>query len=313
MDRASFAVPAALGPEARGGGAGPTLWAVSDLHAVVRANASHIDSIRPSHPGDWLIVAGDVAEKPDKIIQVLGQLVARFATVIWVPGNHELFCSANDTYQGKEKYAYLVQRCREIGVLTPEDPFPSFAGVTIVPLFTLYDYSFRPPGWTVDQALAAAHERQAVLTDQLMIAPFVNILEWCWDRLTYSIKRLSKVDGPMVLVNHWPLVVEPVQHLRIPEIGLWCGTTHTRAWAQRYDVRAVVYGHLHMPGTFVVDGVPHHEVSLGYPREWGRYGQARPWPVPILGPQGEALEPYGPVGPQGRTEYLQLQGDGDGS
>ena len=38
-----------------------TLWAVSDLHAAVKANTKAIDSIRPTNPGDWLIVAGDVA------------------------------------------------------------------------------------------------------------------------------------------------------------------------------------------------------------------------------------------------------------
>ena len=40
-----------------------TLWAVSDLHAAVTANAERIDSIRPADPSDWLIVAGDVAER----------------------------------------------------------------------------------------------------------------------------------------------------------------------------------------------------------------------------------------------------------
>lgn len=48
-------------------------------------------------------------------------------------------------------------------MLTPEDPFPVFGGVTIVPLFTLYDYSFRKPGFTVEQALQAADDRQVFL------------------------------------------------------------------------------------------------------------------------------------------------------
>ena len=167
-----------------------TLWAVSDLHAAVRVNGDRIDELVPPNPNDWLIVAGDVAERIDLVINTLARLKNRYATVIWAPGNHELFSRSQDVYQGRSKYDRLVEGCREIGVITPEDPFPVFGGVTVVPLFTLYDYSFRPPGTTVEQALASAKEKQIVMTDEFAIAPFVDVRAWCWDRLAYSIKRL---------------------------------------------------------------------------------------------------------------------------
>ena len=261
---------------------GQTLWAVSDLHAAVKRNLAVIDDITPNDPSDWLIVAGDVAERTDVILKVLNRLRKRFAKVIWVPGNHELFASADEPHKGREKYELLVDGCRRIDVLTPEDPYPVFGDVTVVPLFTLYDYSFRPPGSTVEQAISAAHERGVVLTDEFSIAPFVDIRAWCWDRLAYSVNRLSRVSGPTILVNHWPLLVEPTQQMYYPEIALWCGTRHTRTWPQRYNAQQVIFGHLHIPGTTVVDGVAHHEVSLGYPREWRNNLQGREWPVPIL-------------------------------
>ncbi len=62
-----------------------------------------------------------------------------------------------------------------------------------------------------------------------------------------SIKRLSRVSGPTVLVNHWPLVQETTLRMAWPEIALWCGTRHTRSWARRYNAQAVIYGHLHLP------------------------------------------------------------------
>ncbi|MCT2022528.1 metallophosphoesterase [Corynebacterium sanguinis] len=262
-----------------------TLWAVSDLHAAVKANGPHIDRIRPTHPSDWLIVAGDVAERLDLVVMVLEKLANRFDTVIWAPGNHELFSRSADRYRGREKYAALVHALRDIGVITLEDVYPTFGGVTIAPLFTLYDYSFRGPNLTVEQALAAAQEKSIVLTDEFAIAPFVDIRAWCWDRLAYTTRRLSRIDGPTILVNHWPLVQEPVARLHFPEIALWCGTRHTRSWAKRYNARAVVYGHLHMPGITRVDGVDHIEVSLGYPREWQgtpeRSGDTT-WPYPVM-------------------------------
>ncbi|MDO5031650.1 metallophosphoesterase [Corynebacterium sp.] len=263
-----------------------TLWAVSDLHAAVPANAERVDTLRPPDPSDWLIVAGDVAERTELVISTLAKLRNRYANVIWVPGNHELFSRSQDLHRGRDKYEALVQGCREIGVVTPEDPYPVFGGVTIVPLFTLYDYSFRPPGLSVDQALERAKMRQIVMTDEFAIAPFADIRAWCWDRLAYSIKRLSRVEGPTVLINHWPLVQEPTLRMRWPEIALWCGTRHTRSWPRRYNAQAVIYGHLHMPTLTNVDGVDHIEVSLGYPREWEARSHPQTWPYPVLSTRG---------------------------
>ena len=47
--------------------------------------------LRPAHPGDWLLIAGDVAEESRVVLDVLAELRQRFARVIWVPGNHELW------------------------------------------------------------------------------------------------------------------------------------------------------------------------------------------------------------------------------
>ena len=78
----------------------PTVWAVSDLHGAVKTNSERIDQLTPPDPADWLIVAGDVAERTDLIIRILRQLKDRYARVIWVPGNHELFSRSQDRYQG---------------------------------------------------------------------------------------------------------------------------------------------------------------------------------------------------------------------
>lgn len=260
-----------------------TLWAVSDLHAAAKANHDSIDRLVPPNPKDWLIVAGDVAERTELVVRVLKDLAQRYAKVIWVPGNHELFSRTTDLHQGRAKYEELVRELRQIGVVTPEDTYPVFGGVTVVPLFTLYDYSFRGPGMSMEEAIAAAKRKQIMMTDEVAIAPFVDIRAWCWDRLTYSIKRLSRINGPTVLVNHWPLVQEPTMAMRWSEIALWCGTRHTRGWARRYNAKAVVYGHLHMPSTSIIDGVKHIEVSLGYPKEWEREGHhTQPWPYPVM-------------------------------
>lgn len=279
--RAAARTAASVGPWKR------TLWAVSDLHVNAPGNREAVaEHVRPRHPEDWLIVAGDVAEDEDTVLGVLRGLADRFDTVIWVPGNHELYSRSQDKRKGKAKYDYLVENCRRIGVLTPEDPYLTFAGHTIVPLFTLYDHSWRTPGTTPAEAIAAAEEKGVVLTDHYAIAPFVDVPLWCRERLRYSVRRLSHVTGPTVLINHWPLVRETMDNVRIPEIALWSGSRHTQTWPKRYKASTVVYGHLHIPVEIFVDRVTHAEVSLGYPREREHTLQPRieqgMWPYPVL-------------------------------
>ena len=67
-----------------------SLFAVSDLHVAYAENRPVVDRLRPHSPGDWLIVAGDVAERFADIEATLGKPAVRFRRVIWTPGNHEL-------------------------------------------------------------------------------------------------------------------------------------------------------------------------------------------------------------------------------
>jgi 3',5'-cyclic AMP phosphodiesterase CpdA len=234
--------------------------------------------LRPGSPRDWLLVAGDVAEKAADIEWVLRTLRARFDTVVWVPGNHELWTVSTDPVQlrGAARYQYLVSMCRQIGVITPEDPFPLWEGadgpITIVPLFVLYDYSFRPDGITTKaEALALAYETGIVCSDEAVLYPdpYPSRDAWCHARVEATERRLTALPPctPTLLVSHFPLTREPTRVLKYPEFAQWCGTERTADWHLRFSARAVVYGHLHMPGTTWQDGVRFEEVSLGYPEE----------------------------------------------
>ncbi|MBR8740355.1 metallophosphoesterase [Nocardiopsis sp. MG754419] len=256
-----------------------SLLAISDLHLSHADNRTILDELTPSTSQDWLIVAGDVGEISTDIEKALGTLAERFAKVIWVPGNHELWTHRNDPLRlrGEERYLHLVEACRRLGVVTPEDPFPVWRGaggpVVIAPLFLLYDYSFLAPGTsTPRESLAKAYENGIVCTDEVMLHPdpYPDRAAWCAARVAATEARLAEIDPdlPTVLVSHWPLVREPTRIMYYPEFAQWCGTERTADWHVRYRARAAVYGHLHIPRTTVYDGVPFHEVSVGYPREW---------------------------------------------
>jgi 3',5'-cyclic AMP phosphodiesterase CpdA len=280
-------------PGERGG----SLLAISDLHITHAENRWVVESLRPSTPEDWLIVCGDVSELSTDIEWALGLLRERFATVIWVPGNHDLWCLPEDPLKlrGQARYLHLVEACRRLGVLTPEDPYPIWEGAggpaAIAPLFLLYDYSFGSSvAPTKAQALARAYAAGVVCSDELVLHPdpYPSREAWCAARVLESEERLAALDPelPTVLVNHFPLTRHPTLVLRHPEFAQWCGTTRTADWHRRFRARAVVYGHLHIPRVTWHDGVRFTEVSLGYPREWHRQDPARVVLCPVL-PGGE--------------------------
>lgn len=258
-----------------------SLLAVSDLHAAHPDNSALVEELRPESPDDWLIVAGDVAESADRIAWALELLRERFAKVLWTPGNHELWTSKRDTVdlRGVERYEHLVKVCRELDVLTPEDPYPVWEGpggpVAVAPLFLLYDYSFRAPGTeTKEESLKVAYDSGIICTDEYLLFPdpYPDRESWCAARVEETERRLAEIpeDLPTVLANHWPLVRTPTDILRYPQFAQWCGTDRTADWHVRFRAECVVYGHLHIPRTTWYDGVRFEEVSIGYPREWKR-------------------------------------------
>lgn len=263
-----------------------TLFGVSDLHVTHPDNRRVVENLRPRSPADWLLVCGDVSETTVDVEWTLSLLSGRFAKVVWVPGNHELWTIPDDAVdlRGEQRYLHLVEICRRVGVVTPEDPYPVWEGaggpMTIAPLFLLYDYTFgRNIARTKRESLALAQAAGVVCSDELVLHPdpYSSREAWCHARVQETELRLAACDAdiPTVLVSHFPLIDEVTRALWHPEFAQWCGTLRTADWHRRFRAAVVVYGHLHIPRTTWHDGVRFEEVSLGYPREWQRRRAAR--------------------------------------
>jgi 3',5'-cyclic AMP phosphodiesterase CpdA len=274
---------------------GLTLLAISDIHLAHRDNLEALQRMR-EHPDAWLVLAGDVGEKPDHLVTALRALVPRFARVIWTPGNHDLWCDphATDRTRGQARYDELVAICRSHGATTPEDPYlewPAEPGTFIVPMFLLFDYSFRPADVPQAAAIAWARESGVVSGDELMLSaePWPSRTAWCHARCQATEARLNQLPAGSrtVLVNHWPLRYDLARPPRIPRFSIWCGTTITEDWPTRFRARVVVSGHLHMRTTLWRHGVRFEEVSLGYPRDW-QADRGIDWYLRPLLPEGSA-------------------------
>jgi len=255
------------------------LWAISDLHVGYEENRRAVAEL-PSFPDDWLIIAGDTGETPAHLDFVLRTLQPKFAQLIWTPGNHDLWTPRNlpAGQRGVPHYERLVRLCGSYGVLTPEDPYAKWPGEgptrAIVPTFALFDYSFRPASVAREDAVewAAATGVRSVDEDLLAPDPFPTRDEWCAARVSFTEGRLAAIpaDVKLIVANHFPLRADLAVLPRIPRFTIWCGTMKTNDWHRRFNIEAVVYGHLHLRSSKEIDGVRFDEVSLGYPKQWNQ-------------------------------------------
>ncbi|HEX5760672.1 MAG TPA: metallophosphoesterase [Thermoanaerobaculia bacterium] len=273
------------------------LWAIADLHLRYEVNRRALQAL-PAYPGDWLILAGDVGETEEQLAFALEALATRFARLLWVPGNHDLWTPPGRAgeLRGDAKYRRLVALCRAYGALTPEDPYVAWPGpggpCLLAPLFLLYDYSFRPDAVAPEDAVRWAAEENVVCSDEVLLdpEPYPSRAAWCAARCDAAEPRLAAAAraAPLVLVNHWPLRRDLAVLPRVPRFTVWCGTRRSEDWHRRFRARAVVYGHLHIRATHRRDGVRCEEVSLGYPQNWEPRRGLAPYLREILpGPDAE--------------------------
>ncbi len=274
MARTADAFSTQTGPPRR-------LWAISDIHLSYKDNREAFDKLL-SYPDDDLILCGDVGESAEHCRIAFSKAAQCFRRVYWAPGNHELYTvpsQKEDGAKGEDKYMECVAVAREFGVFTPEDEYRLWEGeggpCLVAPIFTLYDYSFRPDHVTMDKALEWAREQDIVATDEFLLHPhpYASRIEWCHALVEKTEAKLSAALAQhpgvkLIIVGHWPLREDLVKLDRIPRFSLWCGTKKTKDWHTKYNASVVISGHLHIPRTDWIDDTRFEEVSLGYPRQW---------------------------------------------
>ncbi|MDJ0933265.1 metallophosphoesterase [Breoghania sp.] len=268
--------------------------AISDLHLASSANREALVEL-PAFNSDWLIVAGDIGEKFEHVRLAFEILTQRFAKVFWVPGNHDLWAIPEERgatpLRGEKRYRALVETAQGFGVLTPEDPYEIWTGPggphAVVPMFLLYDYSFRPDHIDRKTVVAWAKEEGAVCADEMFLnpTPWESRDVWCARRLEETERRLAEIpDGtPTILINHFPMRSDLIRIPRAPRFTPWCGTRRTEDWHTRFNASVVISGHLHTRRTDWRDGTRFEEVSLGYPQQWDQNLGIEPYLRDILG------------------------------
>jgi predicted phosphodiesterase len=237
------------------------IFAISDLHVDYEDNAHWITSLSSSEfRNDVLIVAGDISDSLHLLEWTLKSLVARFRSVLFVPGNHDLW-----VVQDKEITSSLVkfeQVCSVAGAAGASMSAFHGNGLCILPLLGWYDYSFGQPtiallrGWNDYRACRwpARYE--------------VNDIAAYFDQKNLPPKM---VDGDMVIsFSHFlPRIDVMPDYIPVDKRVLYpvLGTTRLERRIRELKSNIHVYGHSHVNRRTDIDGVTYVNNAFGYPHE----------------------------------------------
>ncbi len=176
----------------------------------------------------------------------------------------------------------MSRRSRRSGSIRRR-PYPQWTGpggpAIVAPVFTLYDYGFAAQlGATTDERLARAKAARVVAIDEYMLdpEPYSSRAAWCAARVAATQARLDALD-PASRRCSSATGTPRAPHGDPPPPRVRALVRHARTadWHERYRALAVVYGHLHIPRRTTLGGTRFEEVSLGYPREWRKWGGPR--------------------------------------
>jgi predicted phosphodiesterase len=224
------------------------IWAVSDLHADVRANREALERTPlEGYGSDALIVAGDVADRAEVLRPVLARLAAAFDTVFFVPGNHELWVRG-EARDSLEKLRDVLELCAELGVRTAPAPF---AGAWVVPLFSWYDAAFDVSGEGEEAELEGWSDRYFCRWPEGLGSPAAAFLRM-------NRPRLRSYDAPVVTFSHFvprPDLLPATRHLLFRGLPLVAGDEGIERQLRAIRSRIHVYGHTHIAWDREIDGV----------------------------------------------------------
>lgn len=121
------------------------IFALSDIHVDYDENKQWVQLLsRFDYQNDLLLMAGDVSHDLDLLATTLTTLSERFCTVLFTPGNHDLWVHHHQSggLDSWHKFFAVRKAAEDCGIST--QPVLR-SGVLCVPLFGCYGYSFDKP------------------------------------------------------------------------------------------------------------------------------------------------------------------------
>jgi len=238
------------------------IWASSDIHIDYAENREWMHGLsNHDYKDDVLILAGDVSHKQALIRETFAALAQKFKQVFYVPGNHELWVRHEDGIDSIAKFSLLLDMAEECGVKTQVS---TLGGITFVPLFSWYDYSFGQPS----RKLLDAWMDFRCCVWPSGIEPCDYFLGLNLPRLDTALSK--KLEGPIISFSHFLPRIDLMPD-RIPQekrfIYPVLGSVRLDKQLRHIQPAVHVYGHSHVNRDVVLDSTRYINCAYAYPSE----------------------------------------------
>ena len=236
------------------------VFAVSDIHIDYQENKQWILDLSSSdYQQDILILAGDISDKLALLEWCFNQLERKFYKVIFVPGNHELWVNRDKHLNSIEKFNKIYQLTLDSGIAI--EPF-HFNSITIVPLFSWYDYTFGEPDnqllkiWVDFRACSWPEGMSMTGITEFFLnknKPYLNLSNDTLISFSHFLPRIDLMPPyiPMKYRYLYPALGSELLDLQIRQL--------------KPEIH--VYGHSHVNRNIQLNGIRYINNAFGYPAE----------------------------------------------
>lgn len=241
------------------------IFALSDLHIDHAQNRAWVEALScQDHVDDVLILAGDLSDQLPQLRWCLTTLARRFRTVLFVPGNHDLWVLRDaPALLSTGKFAQVQAACAECGVSMS----PLHRGdISVVPLLSWYDDSFGVADAALRERWMDFHACRwpTGMPGNGINAHFLGMNE----------SALRVRNRTVISFSHFVPRVDllPADSLTTRLLLPVMGSTALEAQIRTLGPDIHVYGHSHRNTDVVHDGIRYINRSLGYPNERKKMG-----------------------------------------
>jgi predicted phosphodiesterase len=237
------------------------VFALSDIHVDYDVNFQWVRNLsRADYRDDILILAGDVTHKLAQLASCLDEFATRFARVLFVPGNHDVWVLGEAPERTSlQKFADVTAVVERSGASMQ----PYWHGdVLFAPLLSWYDYSFGEPSTELYNVWMDFHACRWPRG----FAP-QDVAKYFMDQNhRISAQGAAKVitfSHFMPRIDLIPAHVSSRHRLLDPVLGC----TRIEQQLRHLGSSIHVYGHSHINRRIDIDGVTYINNAFGYPGE----------------------------------------------
>ncbi len=236
------------------------VYTVSDIHIDYKKNRLWLHKLSKNEfIDDILILAGDISGNIRLIIETFEALKKRFAEVLYIPGNHDLWVQKDSGTNSLGNFSLIKKIAQDYNVrMEPAH----FGPLSIVPMFGWYDYSFGEPS---DQLLRSWTDFSACkwpddYEEDKITNYFTSINE---EFLSIKNEFVISFSHFMPRIDLMPFYIPPDRQLLYPVLG----SIKIEQQIRKLVPDIHIYGHSHLNMDTTKEEVKYINNAFGYPHE----------------------------------------------